>query len=69
MRADAHSRGQRRSKQSKQRACGKHRYRDRQEALAALRAIVGRSRRDKVVKRAYACDRCHGWHLTSWETP
>lgn len=51
-------------KRHKQRACGKVRYRDHAEAIGALRTLRD-SRRDTVPARAYSCDRCGGYHLSS----
>lgn len=49
-----------------QRACNKRRYRDHAEAIGALRSIrAGQAKRQVVPSRAYPCDRCGGWHLTS----
>ncbi|HWK25336.1 MAG TPA: hypothetical protein VNS09_02165 [Solirubrobacter sp.] len=47
--------------------CGKKRFASGAQARAALRTIRRRENResDKKPIRAYACDRCHGWHLTS----
>lgn len=52
---------------------GKRRYRDHSEAIAALHGVANaryraeldgvETRRREV--RAYECDFCHGWHLTS----
>lgn len=61
-------------------ACGKHRYRDHDEAVASLhRAANARQRAaldgavtDRREVRAYECDSCRGWHLTSaatWTKP
>jgi hypothetical protein len=46
---------------------GKVRFRDKQSADRARQTIQAHSTRDKVACRAYACDLCHGWHLTSME--
>lgn len=47
---------------------GKVRFRDR---IGALMAIAGRGRndqgREKTEARAYRCEQCRGWHLTSWK--
>lgn len=49
-----------------QRTCrGKTRYRDRDEALGAMRAVNQSARLMKELKRAYECPTCNGWHLTS----
>lgn len=55
---------------------GKYRYRDQTQAQQALLAAVWdrqtaqahdvASHRREV--RAYPCDWCNGWHLTSWAT-
>lgn len=45
------------------RTCGKHSYRDRDEALAALTSTAQRGRREQSV---YYSERCHVWHLTSY---
>lgn len=71
MRASRSGRGtaRKRSKRSKDRgACpsGKRRFRDHPSAVAALRRTGSSSREVRPV-RAYECDRCQGWHLTSWE--
>lgn len=52
-------------KRKRQTACGKSRYRDHGEAIAALRILRGSSARVTVPARAYECSRCGGWHLTS----
>lgn len=49
----------------KQRCKGKRRYRDHPEAMRSLRGFKNGSRRDVIPVRAYSCDVCHGWHLTS----
>lgn len=46
------------------RTCGKRRFRDHSEAVSALQRIDAREGELAPV-RAYECDRCHGWHLTS----
>lgn len=46
--------------------CGKTRYPSRGKARAAIAAI--RTHAARAVKkpcRAYLCEHCHGWHLTS----
>lgn len=49
---------------------GKRRFRDHASAVQALRRTSrADDRRDRKPARAYHCDRCKGWHLTSWETP
>jgi hypothetical protein len=48
----------------------KKRFRDHEAAVQALRRTSRPDDgRDRKPTRAYPCDRCHGWHLTSWETP
>lgn len=48
------------------RSCrGKRRYRDREEALRCLRILEVRSTRGTIPFRAYPCQRCQGWHLSS----
>ena len=57
-------------KRRRVRSCGKRRFRDKNEALAALHRITARVSKlagDKPV-RAYPCDYCNGWHLTSQHT-
>lgn len=47
-------------------ACAKIRYRDRVAALLALsRTGQHGERRPKEERRAYYCQQCRGWHLTS----
>lgn len=52
---------------SKDRSCisGKMRYRSKPEAIRALHLIQNSSRADKIPQRAYECEACKGWHLTS----
>jgi hypothetical protein len=52
-------------KPHRQTACGKKRYRDHQEAVQALRRLREHSERGRIPARAYQCNRCGGWHLTS----
>lgn len=52
-------------KTSKRCGSGKKRFRDHQSAVHALRRIKGGSSRDRVPAKAYECDWCGGWHLTS----
>lgn len=55
----------------------KRRFRDAREATASLhhlqnlaRALDERGIGHHIrVVRKYRCDACHGWHLTSWESP
>lgn len=55
-------------------ATGKRRYRDGDDAglaLRGLRRMADRAELDGIehriqVIRKYACEECHGWHLTSW---
>lgn len=50
---------------TRERMCGKFRYRDEQAATEALlKAWRSMSPRRREL-RAYQCDRCDGWHLTS----
>lgn len=52
---------------------GKVRFRDKREAVGALHHAVAVRRRAEAdglayrrrEQRAYPCDSCHGWHLTS----
>lgn len=48
---------------------GKVRYRDDQEAKRALDGVKrnddARPARHRTPSRAYECDSCHGWHLSS----
>lgn len=48
-------------------ACGKRRFRDGDEAKIALSTIrsAGAEVRAKTPVRAYECETCKGWHLTS----
>lgn len=55
------------SKRQRQTACGKRRYRDHAEAIAALRLVRSDSVRGRVPVRTYECGKCGGWHLTSQE--
>lgn len=47
--------------------CAKIRYPDELGARVALANCKAKGERQstKLEKRAYRCDRCHGWHLTS----
>lgn len=56
----------RRVARSKRSACPtrKVRYRDHESAVRALRGVAG-SARAKIPVRAYRCNLCQGWHLTS----
>ncbi|MFD6699405.1 MULTISPECIES: hypothetical protein [unclassified Microbacterium] len=47
--------------------CTKTRYRDRIAALLVLAQIKNHDKasRPKQEARAYYCDECHAWHLTS----
>ena len=51
------------------RRCRKTRYRDEIAARLALAHITHADRTDrpKTETRAYLCERCHGYHLTSQE--
>jgi hypothetical protein len=54
------------SRHRKQKACGKTRFRDLEEAKRVLRSIKTNGVvREKNPARAYECDGCHGAHLTS----
>ena len=53
----------RRRRRNTGRSCGKVRYRDQREAMQALRRL--RAASGGQIQRAYECDQCHGWHLTS----
>lgn len=45
---------------------GKRRFRDHDQATAALRTIrTYGEQREKNPQRAYHCPVCNGWHLTS----
>lgn len=46
-------------------ATGKRRYRDKREADHVLHGAASYPKRGVIPRRAYYCDRCHGWHLTS----
>jgi hypothetical protein len=53
---------------ARKRTCsGKVRYRDAAEAHASLHRQANYSTRDKIPVRAYECDECAGWHVTSKE--
>lgn len=45
--------------------CRKRRYRDEAAALVDLARIIYTSTSSKVPVRAYRCENCAGWHLTS----
>ncbi len=63
----AHSTKKRRRRKASRVACkGKVRYRDQDEALAALHLIISGDVREKTPKRTYFCEDCAGWHLSSW---
>lgn len=49
------------------RRTGKRRYRDHEEAVGSLQKIGNNSTREVVPVRAYECDFCDGWHVTSQE--
>lgn len=51
---------------AKRKACPtrKVRFRDHESAVRALRQTRDRGA-DKLPVRAYECNLCHGWHLTS----
>lgn len=44
---------------------GKVRFRDLDEANAAIRGFKNHSQRDTAPSRAYDCDLCNGVHITS----
>lgn len=50
------------------RRTGKRRYPDHQSAVQALHRFAQSTRARKPV-RAYPCDLCKGWHITSQEVP
>lgn len=51
-------------------AAVKCRYPDKRAADRAKHSIAKRyPDRDQLPVRSYPCETCHGWHLTSWETP
>lgn len=62
------------SRRRKTRTCrGKVRYHDKPQAVGAMHAIQGNrargeSNRQRTPCRAYYCDACKGWHLTSRRT-
>lgn len=45
--------------------CTKQRYRDEITAQLALATIGQHARHKHIPVRAYACQHCNGWHLTS----
>ena len=45
----------------------KHRYRDKKQAIAAIRGFEKHSTRDIKPTRAYKCPVCNGYHITSVE--
>jgi hypothetical protein len=47
----------------------KRRFRDKQQATAALHRIMGSGikKRGSLPQRVYYCETCHGFHLTSLE--
>lgn len=49
------------------RSCGKRRFRDKGEAIRSLHTIrtKGVPSPKGTPSRAYFCDHCKGWHLTS----
>lgn len=56
------------------RACGKIRYdseREAERALERIRKLQRRSHQPDLVRTAYECNRCRGWHLSRWgvDTP
>lgn len=45
---------------------GKRRFHDKTQAVSALHTIASRgARRERMPVRAYQCDFCKGWYLTS----
>lgn len=46
-------------------ACEKHRYRSRETADAELARIAVHASHAYIPVRAYRCEWCDGWHLTS----
>jgi hypothetical protein len=56
----------RRTRNQSRLACkGKVRYRDKQEADAAIKFIGKGDQRQKTPGRSYFCESCRGWHLSS----
>ncbi len=52
----------------KQRACGKRRFRDIEQAKRFIRVVRTRGDvREKQLARAYQCEACKGAHVTSQE--
>ncbi len=47
---------------------GKRRYRDQQEATRVIHFLASHSTREKAATRAYECEDCCGWHITSMQT-
>ena len=47
--------------------CRKVRYRDKQLALQVVRHFARNGTRDVKPIRAYQCNACNGWHITSQE--
>lgn len=45
--------------------CRKRRFRSHDQAIIGIRLIRNHSDRDRIPARAYYCDECNGWHLTS----
>lgn len=57
---------QRHRRPPRRKHCAKARYGTHAEAIEALHTIWARPRwGGKFPSRAYECDRCNGWHLTS----
>ena len=44
--------------------CGKNRYPDKKAAITAIGLRLPSGRNAPNDRKAYACPRCHGWHLT-----
>lgn len=55
------------SKRGNRRTCpsGKVRYRDHEQATAALQRLKVSSTRSKIQTRDYPCSQCQGYHLTA----
>lgn len=47
--------------------CGKRRYRDKREAVEAIRRVYQHKDGPVFPHRIYPCPRCNGWHLASTE--
>jgi hypothetical protein len=53
------------SKRNRKCTTGKVGYESHRRAMIACGRIVANSRRDSLPERAYHCDFCGRWHLTS----